>query len=125
MVSYGTLREIIQPRAHELLELIQAELERSGHLQQLGAGLVLVGGGARQRDLVPLAEQKLSLPVRVGNCTGLENMGDQLVGPEYAALTGLVIYGNRRRLLRDSKETGLWARLRGALKSKGGKWQSA
>jgi cell division protein FtsA len=125
MVSYASLREIIQPRANELLELIRAELERSGHLEQLGAGLVLVGGGARQRDLVPLAEQMLSLPVRVGTCTGLENISDQLAGPEYAALIGLVIYGNRRRLLRDSKETGLWARLWGALRAKGGKGKSA
>jgi cell division protein FtsA len=117
VVSYGLLREIIQPRALELLELIQAELHRSGYLDQLGAGVVLVGGGARQRGLVPLAEQTLGLPVRVGSCTGLENMDEQLAGPEYATLVGLVIYGHRRRLLRDSQDTGLmtrfWAALRG------------
>jgi cell division protein FtsA len=120
MVSYALLSEIIQPRALELLELIQAELERSGHLKQLGAGLVLVGGGAKQGGLVTLAEQTLGLPVRLGSCTALQNMGENLVGPEYAALVGLVVYGNRRRLLRDSEETGLMARLGRALRGKGG-----
>lgn len=123
MVSYAELRGIMRHRADDLLELIQAELERSGHRGELGAGLVLVGGGAKQRDLVPLAEQTLSLPVRVGSCTGIENMGDQLAGPEYAALVGLVVYGNRRRLKQDSQETGFWARILGALRPKSGTWQ--
>jgi cell division protein FtsA len=119
-VSYAILDEIIQPRTIELLELIQDELERSGQIRQLGAGLILVGGGAKQGGLVPLAEQTLGLPVRLGSCTGLENMDENLAGPEYATLVGLVVYGNRRRLLRDSKETGLMAKLWRALRGTGG-----
>jgi cell division protein FtsA len=120
MVSYDKLREIIQSRTLELLELIHEELERSGHIRQLGAGLILVGGGAKQGGLVPLAEQTLGLPVRLGRCTGIENMGENLAEPEYAALVGLVAYGNRRRLLRDAQEMGLMARLWRALRGKGG-----
>jgi cell division protein FtsA len=119
VVSYVLLSEIIQPRALELLELVHKELERSGHLNQLGAGLVLVGGGAKQGGLVPLAEQTLGLPVRLGSSTALENMGEDLGGPEYATLVGLVVYGNRRRLLQDSQETGLMAKLWQALRGKG------
>jgi cell division protein FtsA len=120
VVSYAILDEIIEPRTVELLELIHDELERSGHIRQLGAGLILVGGGAKQGGLVPLAEHALGLPVRLGSCTGLENMGENLAGPEYATLVGLVVYGNRRRLLRDSQETGLMAKLWRALRGKGG-----
>ena len=120
MVSYDKLREIIQSRTLELLELIHEELERSGHIGQLGAGLILVGGGAKQGGLVPLAEQTLGLPVRLGRCAGLDNMGENLAEPEYAALVGLVAYGNRRRLLRDAQEMGLMARLWRALRGKGG-----
>jgi cell division protein FtsA len=119
-VSYAILDEIIQPRTIELLELIQDELERSGQIRQLGAGLILVGGGAKQGGLVPLAEQTLGLPVRLGSCTRLENMDENLAGPEYATLVGLVVYGNRRRLRRDSKETGLMAKLWRALRGTGG-----
>jgi cell division protein FtsA len=119
-VSYATLDEIIQPRTLELLELIHDELERSGQIRQLGAGLILVGGGAMQGGLVPLAEQTFGLPVRLGRCTGLENMHEDLAGPEYATLVGLVVYGNRRRLLQDSKEIGFMAKLWRALQGKGG-----
>jgi cell division protein FtsA len=120
VVSYAILDEIIQPRTIELLELIHDELERSGPIRQLGAGLILVGGGAKQGGLVPLAEHTFGLPVRLGSCTRLENMDENLAGPEYATLVGLVVYGNRRRLLRDSKETGLMAKLWRALRGKGG-----
>jgi len=120
VVSYAILDEIIQPRTLELLELIHDELERSGRIRQLGAGLILVGGGAKQGGLLPLAEQTFGLPVRLGSCTGLENMGENLAGPEYATLVGLVVYGNRRRLLRDAQETGLVAKLWRALRGKGG-----
>jgi cell division protein FtsA len=120
LVSYELLDGIIRPRTLELLELIHDELGRSGHIRQLGAGLVLVGGGAMQGGLVPLAEHTLGLPVRLGRCAGLENMGEALVGPEYATLVGLVVYGNRRRLLRDAQEAGPMARLWRALRGKGG-----
>jgi len=118
VVSYAVLDEIIQPRTLELLELIHDELERPGHIAQLGAGLILVGGGARQGGLVPLAERTLGLPVRLGRCAGLENPGESLAGPEYATLVGLAVYGNRRRLLRNSQEPGLMAKLWRALRGK-------
>jgi cell division protein FtsA len=120
MVSYDKLREIIQSRTLELLELIHDELERSHYIQELGAGLILVGGGAKQGGLVPLAEQTLGLPVRLGHCTGLENLGENLAGPEYATLVGLAVYGNRRRLLRNARQIGLMAKLWRALRGKGG-----
>ena len=120
VVSYDVLDEIIQPRTLELLELIHDELERCGHVRQLGAGVILVGGGAKQGGLMQLAERTLGLPVRLGRCTGLENMAENLTEPEYATLVGLVVYANRRRLLRDAKETGFIAKLWGALRGKSG-----
>jgi cell division protein FtsA len=120
VVSYDVLDGIIQPRTLELLELIRDELERCGHIRQLGAGVILVGGGAKQGGLMHLAEQTLGLPVRLGRCAGLENLGENLPEPEYATLVGLVVYANRRRLLRDAHETGLVAKLWRALRGKGG-----
>jgi cell division protein FtsA len=119
-VGYTMLRDIIEPRAIELLELIQAELERSGQYKQLGAGLMMVGGGAKLGGLVALAEQALGLPVRLGSCTGLENMEDDLTAPDYATVVGLALYGNRRRLLQDSKKPGLFTSFWEALRGKGG-----
>jgi len=120
VVSYDVLNEIIQPRTLELLELIHDELERCGHMRQLGAGVTLVGGGAKQGGLMQLAEHTLGLPVRLGRCTGLENMDENLTEPEYATVVGLVVYANRRRLLADAQETGFIAKLRRALRGKSG-----
>lgn len=106
LVTYAMLSEIIEPRAMELLELIQAELTVVGFGKQLGAGLVMTGGGAKLGGLTTLAEQTLGLPVRVGRpaMAGLEKMGEVLPDPVFATVVGLVAYGSRMRLMRDSQE---------------------
>jgi cell division protein FtsA len=106
MVSYATLTEIIDARARELLELLQAELRRSGADKQLGRGVVLVGGGAKLGGLPALAEQTLEHPVRVGVPAGLEKMGETLPDAAFATVVGLVACGNRQRLLHGARETG-------------------
>jgi cell division protein FtsA len=117
-VSYAMLAEIIEPRSAELIELVQEELVRSGFEKQLGAGVVLVGGGAKLGGLAPMAEQMVGIPVRVGEPRGLAKMGDILPGPPYAALIGLIAYGNRLHLLQDSQEKGWTGKLWGVLKGK-------
>jgi cell division protein FtsA len=118
-VSYSMLSEIIEPRASELMELIQAELARSGYEKQMGAGVVLVGGGAKLGGLAGWAEQVLGLPVRVGRPRGLGKMGETLPDPAFAAVVGLIAYGNRLRLLRDSQEKGWTDKLWGVLRGRG------
>lgn len=105
VASYGTMSEIIEPRASELLELVRAEIGRSGCDKQLGAGAVLTGGGAKLGGMAALAERTLEMPVRVGIPTGLEAMGETLSDPAFATVVGLVIHGYRLRLLRDAKES--------------------
>jgi cell division protein FtsA len=117
-VSYEMLAEIIEPRAVELIELVQEELVRSGFEKQLGAGVVLVGGGAKLGGLASLAEQTLGIPVRVGEPRGLAKMGDILPGPPFAALIGLIAYGNRLHLLEDTQEKGWTGKLWGVLRGK-------
>jgi cell division protein FtsA len=111
------LSEIIEPRASELLELIRAEIGRSGCDKQLGAGVVLTGGGAKLGGLSALAEPACGMPVRVGIPTGLEAMGETLPDPAFATVVGLAIHGYRLRLMRDAREsTGLWGRIWNKLK---------
>jgi cell division protein FtsA len=112
VASYAMLSDIIEPRAQELLELIRAELGRSGCEKQLGAGIVLTGGGAKLGGLVALAEPALGMPVRVAVPTGLEGMGETVADPAFTTVAGLVIHGYRVRLMRDAKEsTGFLGRL--------------
>ncbi|HEV2176098.1 MAG TPA: cell division protein FtsA [Terriglobia bacterium] len=118
-VSYEMLKDIIEPRTTELLELAQAELVRSGLERQLGAGIVFSGGGAKLGGLVPLAEHTLGLPVRVARPVGIEKMGEVLPDPAFVTVVGLVIHGNRLRLLRDPRDERLTGKLWGIFRGKG------
>jgi cell division ATPase FtsA len=88
----------------------------------LGAGVVFVGGGAMLKGFTELAESILDLPVRIGISTGFAEGKNShisaLQGPEFATVTGLVLYGDRRRKTHDFHEGAgswskrLWARLK-------------
>jgi len=120
VVSYAMLTDIIEPRTAELVELIQAEVRRSGYERQLGAGFVLTGGGAKLGGLAALAEKTFGGPVRLGIPAGIENLGATLPEPAFSTLVGLAIHGNRERLRRDSHEpAGLFDRLRKAVRGMG------
>ncbi len=118
LVKYSMLREIIEPRVQEFLELIAEELKRSGLHRQLGSGIVLAGGGGKLGGLPAMAERALGLPVRLGQPAGLENMGSELPDALYATVVGLVIYGHRLRLLHNSRNAGLTERLWGIFRGK-------
>ena len=116
VVSYAMLTEIIEPRAMELVELVREELVRSGLDKQLGAGVVLAGGGAKLGGLVALAEQMLALPARIGRPTGLEKLGEILPDPSFTTVVGLVVHGYRLRLLHGSRDKGWFGKLWGVLR---------
>ncbi|HLY62212.1 MAG TPA: cell division protein FtsA [Terriglobia bacterium] len=118
-VNYTMLSDILVPRATEMLELIRDEIEHSGFANQLGAGIVLVGGGAKLGGLVSLAEQTFELPVRVGEPKGLGKMTDALSDPASATVVGLIAYGNWMRLRRESQEKSWTGKLWGAFRGKG------
>jgi len=118
ITTYSTLSEIIVPRACELLELLQEELARAGFLKQLRAGLVLTGGGAKLGGMTAMAEQILAMPVRLGKPSGLEKMSEPLLDPAFATVVGLVTYGHRLQMMRDSSDKGLMNKIWGALRGK-------
>jgi cell division protein FtsA len=105
------LRDILEPRTAELMELTAHELSRGHFDQQLAAGLVLVGGGAKLSGLLAAAERELKMPVRLGQPSGIEDLGD-LLDPAFAAAVGLALYGNRRQALDDSQKPAWTERLK-------------
>jgi cell division protein FtsA len=106
------LCEIIEPRAQELLVLINEELRRAGLESQIPAGIILTGGGAHLRGLVDLAERVFNLPVRVAVPRGLADMTEQVSQPEYATAVGLVLYAARTRRLAGARPTGFVGKLK-------------
>src|SRR6266568_2348370 len=107
-VAPQVLSDILQPRAEEMVHIVRNEIRSAGYERQAGAGLVLTGGGAMLKGFADLAEELLDLPVRIGVPAAfgeslLENR-PQLMGPEFATVTGLVLYGERRRKTHDFHE---------------------
>ena len=97
MVPYVKLAEILEARAMELLEKIQAEIARQRIEGQLGAGVVLTGGGAKLNGFVEMAERILSVPVRRGIPGGLSKMGELVLDPICSSVVGLVSFAHRMR----------------------------
>jgi len=93
------MAQILEPRAHELFELIKAELQRSGYQELIAAGLVLTGGSSLLDGMIELAEETFDgLPVRRGCPEGVGGLIDVVSSPIYATGVGLLLYGQRYRL---------------------------
>lgn len=95
-----TLSDILQPRAEELLGLVQEDLKRLGLDKEIRSGVVLTGGGAELDGLVEVAEGIFQTPVRRGVPAGVGGLVDVVSSPEWATATGLLLYGHRNKAAR-------------------------
>ena len=112
-----TLAEVVEPRYEELLQLVQAELRRSGFEDLCAAGIVLTGGSSRIEGLVELAEEVFHMPVRLGLPQYVTGLSDVVRNPIYATGVGLLLFGHRNRTHRNAEFQrgglkGIWARMR-------------
>jgi cell division protein FtsA len=95
-ISLHNLAQIIQARMEELVEMIYAQILRSGLDKVLTGGLVLTGGCANLSHLNNLFEWITGMPTRIGNPNEyITSAGSQLKRPEYANAVGLVLAGFR------------------------------
>ena len=106
------LTEIIEPRALELLTLIGEDLRRAGLDQQIPAGFVMTGGGARLDGLLELAEEGFHLPARIAEPRGMLELPEQVAQPEYATAVGLVLYAAKARKAAAQRPGNLVSKLR-------------
>ncbi len=92
-MSRHTLAEVVEPRYHELFELIQEELRESGLEDQIAAGYVLTGGTAKMEGVVEFAEEVFQMPVRVAVPQDVAGLKEYINDPTYATVVGLLHYG--------------------------------
>ncbi|MGC9471391.1 MAG: cell division protein FtsA [Bacteroidales bacterium] len=94
-ISFKSLAYIIQSRMEEIIDAVTFEIESSGYLDKLAAGMVLTGGGALLRHLSQLVKFRTGLDVRVGLPNEqLAGDADQEVNqPMYSTSVGLVLKG--------------------------------
>jgi cell division protein FtsA len=94
-ISLKNLAYIIEARMEEIVELIYAEIVRSGYSNSLAAGIVITGGGAQLQNLVQLVEYITGMDTRIGYPN--EHLGkskiDAVKSPMHATGVGLVLAG--------------------------------
>ena len=73
----------------ELIQLVGREISIAGINEQITYGIVLTGGGAMLRNLVPLAQEKFNLPVRIGQHKNFSGAVDVASTSDFTAAIGL------------------------------------
>ena len=64
-ISENELSQYVEARMEEIFQLALNEIKRAGINNNLTYGVVLTGGGAQLRNVVPLANDLLDMPVRL------------------------------------------------------------
>ncbi len=116
-LSRQTLAEVIEPRYEELLQLIQAELRRSGFDQLLAGGIVMTGGSSKMEGLIDLAEEVFHMPVRLGIPQLVTGMAEVINNPIHATGVGLLLFGLENGASRERNGAGgsfreIWGRMK-------------
>ncbi len=92
-ISRFYLNQIIQARVEQIIDLVGAEIRRSGYEGLLPAGVVLTGGSALLAGIDELARDMLKIPVRIGVPTNLSGLAESVDAPPFATSIGLVRWG--------------------------------
>ncbi|MEX0980820.1 MAG: cell division protein FtsA [Bacteroidales bacterium] len=94
-ISFKSLAYIIQSRMEEIIDAIVYEIENSGYIDKLSAGIVLTGGGAMLKNLNQLVKFKTGLDVRIGypnECLAADTP-EEINQPMYSTSIGLLLKG--------------------------------
>lgn len=83
---------ILMARAHELFMMVEDEIRYTQLAAYLTSGLVITGGGSLLKGIDELAQDILSLPVRIGYPKADQLLFNSLQDPKYATGYGLLMF---------------------------------
>ncbi len=90
-ISFRSLAFIIQARLEEILDSVYFQLEKSGYLDKIGAGIVLTGGTSRLPNILQLVRYRTGFDARMGMpVVDLTEKNRDLMVPEYYTALGLL-----------------------------------
>ncbi len=94
-ISFKNLAYIIQMRMEEIIDAVMFEIENSGCMDKLSAGIVLTGGGALLKHLSQLVRFHTGMDVRIGYPIEYLNSdpAEEVNKPQYATSVGLLLKG--------------------------------
>jgi cell division protein FtsA len=107
-ISFKSLAYIIQSRMEEIIDAVLYEIENSGYIDKLSAGVVITGGGAMLRHLPQLVKFKTGMDVRIGypNEKLAADKSEEINQPMYATSIGLLLKG-AEFLIEKNEKTGI------------------
>ena len=94
-ISFKSLAYIIQSRMEEIIDAVIYEIENSGYMEKLSAGIVVTGGGAMLKNLNQLVKFKTGMDVRIGypgECLAADTP-EEINQPMYSTSIGLLLKG--------------------------------
>jgi len=100
------LEEIIEARLEEVFGLVNQQILQAGFESSMPAGVVLTGGTALLPGITKIAQRVLEVPARVGNPSGVTGLVDEISGPDYATVQGLLLYGVENEIQGGPAGTG-------------------
>ncbi|MEA3462392.1 MAG: cell division protein FtsA [Bacteroidota bacterium] len=94
-ISFRSLAYIIQSRMEEIIDAVSYEIENSGYMDKLSAGIVLTGGGSMLKHLNQLVKFKTGMDVRLGFPSEMlaPDTIDEINQPMFSTSIGLLIKG--------------------------------
>ena len=94
-ISFRSLAFIIQSRMEEIIDAVSYEIENSGYMDKLSAGIVLTGGGSMLKHLNQLVKFKTGMDVRLGFPGEMlaVDSADEINQPMFSTSVGLLLKG--------------------------------
>lgn len=95
-VSFKYIARIIEARVEEIIEAIMYEIENSGYMDKLGAGIVLTGGGSQLTNLKQFIQSKTGYSVRIASPVNhlSHDTPQEVCKPSSSTAIGLLMIGH-------------------------------
>ncbi len=87
------LADIIESRLEEILKLAKNEMNKSEVADKMTFGVVLTGGGILLKEIREKAGEVFNTDIKIGLPLHIEGLEEIIDTPEYATVTGLLLYG--------------------------------
>lgn len=86
------VEEVVRARLDEIFGEVRKKLKAARYDQRLPEGVVIIGGGAKMRDIDLFAKKALEAAVKIGVPMGLDGVAEAVAKPEFAVAVGLAMY---------------------------------
>ena len=91
-ISENEISKYVEARMQEIFQMVIQEISKADVKDPLTYGIVLTGGGALLRNIIPLLENSLGIKVRLGKSMKIDGAKDVADGPSYTTSMGLLLW---------------------------------